>query len=76
VFACRTANLPPGSPGQVIVIANMGPQPYPVYSIPAWPWLGVALTEIGYPNAPPFWDPGTGTLTLSLGAFSARVFRT
>jgi hypothetical protein len=54
----------------------MGPQPYPVYSIPAWPRLGAALTQIGYPNAPPFWDPGAGTLTLSLGAFSARVFRT
>jgi 1,4-alpha-glucan branching enzyme len=77
VFAyCRTANLPLGSPGQVIVIANMGPQSYTVYNIPGWPWLGIALTEIGYPNAPPVWNPEPGTLTLSLGAFSARVFRT
>jgi 1,4-alpha-glucan branching enzyme len=77
VFAyCRTADLALGSPGQVIVIANMGPQSYPVYSIPAWPWVGAALTEIGYPNTPPVSNPGAGTLTLSLGAFSARVFRT
>jgi len=76
VFAyCRTANLPLGSPGQVIVIANVGPQSYPVYNIPGWPWLGTELTEIGYPNAPPVWNPGTSAYTFA-GPFSARVFRT
>ena len=77
VFAyCRTANLALGSPGQVIVIANMGPQPYPVYNIPGWPWGGSGLVEIGYADSAPVWDGGAETLTLSLGAFAARVFVT
>jgi 1,4-alpha-glucan branching enzyme len=77
VFAyCRTAGQPLGSAGQVIVIANMGPQPYAVYNIPGWPWGGSVLTEIGYPGALPTWDAGSGLLSLSLNPFSARVFRT
>jgi hypothetical protein len=35
-----SANLPLDSQRPVIVIANVGPQPYPVYSIPAWPGWG------------------------------------
>lgn len=77
VFAyCRTAGQPLGSSGQVIVIANMGPQPYPVYNIPGWPWGSSALTETGYPDAAPAWNPASGTVSLSLNPFSARVFRT
>jgi 1,4-alpha-glucan branching enzyme len=77
VFAyCRTGGEVLGSSGQVIVVANMGPQWYPVYNIPQWPWNGTALTEVGYPDAPPAWDSSTGMLSLSLNQFSARVFRT
>jgi len=77
VFAyCRTGARPLGATGQVIVIANMGPQAYPVYNIPGWPWNGSALQEIGYSGSTPAWNPGTGMLSLSLDAFSARVFRT
>ena len=77
VFAyCRTGGKPLGSPGQVIVIANMGPQSYSVYQIPGWPWNGSALTEVGYPAALPAWDSGSGTLSLALDPFAARVFQT
>ncbi|HEV3145525.1 MAG TPA: alpha-amylase family glycosyl hydrolase [Gemmataceae bacterium] len=77
VFAyCRTGGKPLGSSGQVIVIANMGPQSYSVYSIPGWPWNGSALTEVGYPAALPTWDTGSGMLTLALNPFTARVFQT
>ncbi len=77
VFAyCRTAGKPLGSSGQVVVIANMGPQSYSVYNIPGWPWNGSALTEAGYPAVLPAWDPGSGMLSLALGPFAARVFQT
>ena len=77
VFAyCRTGGQPLGVSGQVIVIANMGPQPFPIYVIPGWRWGGSALTEIGYPNAAPLYNPMTGTLSLSLNPFEARVFMT
>ncbi len=77
VFAyCRTAGQALGVPGQVVVVANMGAQAYPVYNIPAWPWEGSAITEIGYPDSSPVWDPAAGILSLSLDAFAARVFRT
>jgi 1,4-alpha-glucan branching enzyme len=76
VFAyCRTAGQALGSTGQVIVVANMGPQAYPVYNIPQWPWNGAALTEIGYPNTPPSWNSDTGMLSLAMDQFSARVFK-
>ena len=65
-----------GTTGQVIVIANMGPQAFPTYNIPGWPWGGIALTETGYPNTLPVYDATSGTLTLSLIPFSVRVFST
>jgi len=58
------------------VIANMGPQPFPIYVIPGWRWGGVTLTEIGYPNAAPLYNPMTEALSLSLNPFEARVFKT
>jgi hypothetical protein len=58
------------------VIANMGPDVFPIYNVPAWPWAGAVLTEVGYPAAAPVWNAATGELSLSLNAFSARVFRT
>jgi len=77
VFAyCRTGGQPLGVSGQVIVIANMGPQSFPIYVIPGWRWGGSALTEIGYPNTLPGYNPMTGTLSLSLNPFEARVFKT
>jgi hypothetical protein len=77
VFAyCRTNGLPLGTAGQVVVVANMGWDAFPVYSIPAWPWKGAALTEVGYPAAAPSWNSGSGWLSLALNPFSARVFET
>jgi 1,4-alpha-glucan branching enzyme len=77
VFAyCRTNGQALGTPGQVAVIANMGPDVFPIYNVPAWPWAGAVLTEVGYPAAAPVWNAATGELSLSLNAFSARVFRT
>jgi len=76
VFAyCRSAGQPLGTAGQVIVIANMGPQAFSSYDIPGWRWGSVPLTEIGYANAAPAYNGMTGALSLSLGAFEARVFR-
>jgi len=77
VFAyCRTAGLPLGNAGQVIVIANMGPDSFPSYDIPGWRWGASALNEIGYPATAPAYNGITGALNLSLNPFSARVFTT
>ena len=77
VFAySRTGGRPLGTPGQVVVIANMGPQSYATYNIPGWPWKGLALTEAGYPAPLPAWNSASGTLSLALNPFSARVFLT
>jgi len=77
VFAyCRTGAANLGQPGQVIVVANMGPQAYAPYGIPNWPWNGSTLTEVGYPAALPTWNSGSGTLSLALGPFAVRVFQT
>lgn len=73
---CRTAGQPLGSSGQVIVIANMGAQAYPVYSIPSWRWGGSTLSEVGYPADAPIYNGMTGALSLSLNPFAARVFTT
>jgi 1,4-alpha-glucan branching enzyme len=76
VFAyCRGAGAPVGSLGQVIVIANMGAEGFASYDIPDWPWNGTTLTEIGYPDPAPVYNPVLGTLSLSLGSFEARVFK-
>ena len=41
VFAyCRSGGKPLGNAGQLIVIANMGPQPFPTYNLPGWRWSG------------------------------------
>jgi 1,4-alpha-glucan branching enzyme len=77
VFAyCRTAGQALGTAGQVVVIANMGPDSFPVYNIPGWPWQGSALTEAGYPAAAPAWNAAAGELSVTLNPFSARVFQT
>jgi 1,4-alpha-glucan branching enzyme len=77
VFAyCRTGGQPLGTAGQVIVIANMGPQSFPTYIIPGWRWGGSSLTEVGYPDTGPVYNPMTGSLSLSLNSFEGRVFTT
>lgn len=77
VFAyCRTGGQALGVTGQVVVVANMGPDVFPVYNVPGWPWEGMALTEVGYPGAAPVWNAAAGELSLALNAYSARVFRT
>lgn len=76
VFAyCRTAGQTLGNAGQVIAIANMGPQAFPNYDIPGWRWGGSVLTEVGYPHTPPSYNPLTGAFSLSLDAFEVRVFK-
>jgi 1,4-alpha-glucan branching enzyme len=70
----RTGGVKLGSPGQVIVLANMGAQRFPVYDIPAWPWQARALTEIAPDGLPPRYDPAREVLSLGLDAFQARVF--
>jgi len=70
---CRTAGLALGSSGQVIVVANAGPDAFPTYGIPAWPWAAAPLTEVGYAHTAPTYDP-SGTLWLSLDSFEVRVF--
>ncbi len=74
VFAyCRSAGQPLGTAAQVIVIANMGPQPFSTYDIPGWRWGSSGLTEIGYSNSTPTYNPMTGALSLSLNPFEARI---
>ena len=75
----RTAGNPLGSLGQVIVLANMGPQKFLAYQLPDWPWQSQAIAEIGAMGPltdPPVYDPHSLTLTLGLDAFQVRVFTT
>ena len=81
VFAfCRTDGRPLGSPNQVIVVANCGPQNFPVYDIPNFPWgYSNPLMEKGTPagaGTPHLQAGTTTTLTLSLAPFQVRVFTT
>ena len=77
----RTAGNGIGNTGQVIVLANMGTEKFPVYVIPNWPWGGRPLTEAATPGAPgpmpppvPVYDGISNSLTLALDAFQVRVF--
>ena len=75
----RTAGNPVGNLGQVIVLANMGPQKFPSYEVPGWPWQARPVTEIGAMGPltdQPIYDAGSGALTLGLDAFQVRVFTT
>jgi 1,4-alpha-glucan branching enzyme len=73
---CRTGATPLGSTGQVIVLANLGAEKFPVYEVPGWPWRGLALTEVGPVATPPRYDATRGVLSLSLDAFQVRVLTT
>jgi hypothetical protein len=70
---CRTAAAPLGGAGQVIVLANMGPDKFHVYEVPSWPWAGMALSEICAADVP-MYDPARDVLSLGLDAFQVRVF--
>jgi 1,4-alpha-glucan branching enzyme len=75
----RTAGSPVGNIRQVIVMANMGPQKFPSYDVPDWPWRALPVTEIGEMGPltdRPIYDAGSGGLTLGLDAFQVRVFTT
>jgi 1,4-alpha-glucan branching enzyme len=71
----RTGGAGRGSVGQVIVLANMGPDKFATYVVPGWPWGATALVEIGNPGAPPpTHDANENSLSLALDAFEVRVF--
>jgi pullulanase/glycogen debranching enzyme len=71
----RTGGTAIGSTGQVIVLANMGSEKFPIYNLPAWPWSENRLAEIGNTGAAaPIYNPAARTLSLLLDAFQARVF--
>ena len=75
----RTAGNPVGNLGQVIVMANMGPQKFTPYEVPGWPWQALPVTEIGAMGPftdRPAYDAGSGSLALGLDAFQVRVFTT
>lgn len=75
VFACaRTGGQPPGSPGQVLVIANCGGEGYERYALD-WPWAGMALSEHGGLGQPPPAIAGQRA-ELALLPFQVRVFST
>ncbi|NCD18994.1 MAG: hypothetical protein EOL89_03260 [Actinobacteria bacterium] len=75
VFAyCRTAGQPLGSPGQVVVVANAGPQDYPQYGVP---WVWHHWRERGSrPGAAPLVGVGNGWADIALAPFEVRVFET
>jgi 1,4-alpha-glucan branching enzyme len=75
VFAyCRTDGMPLGSPGQVIVVANMCGQSFPTFTFPGWPWGTSALTETAPASTsfPPSY--AAAGFTVDLAAFEVRVF--
>ncbi len=71
----RTGGGAVGTAGQVIVLANMGAEKFPVYDIPGWPWGAIGLIEIGESGASArVYDSRINTLTLAMDAFQVRVF--
>ncbi|MGB9073225.1 MAG: alpha-amylase family glycosyl hydrolase [Terriglobales bacterium] len=83
VFAyCRTGGQPLGSQDQVIVLANCGPQNFPVFDFPTFTasWGdGGGLREHGAPAgavSSQITSDGSRTLSLSLAPFQVRVFST
>jgi len=83
VFAyCRTGGQPLGSQNQVIVLANCGPQNFPVFDFPNFPTTwggGGGLEEHGTPTgavSPQITSHGSRTLSVSLAPFQVRVFST
>jgi 1,4-alpha-glucan branching enzyme len=76
VFAyCRSAGLPLGAGGQVVVVANMGGDDFPVYEVP-WPWKNGWSERGAAPGAAPPMRVDGSRAALSLHAFEVRVFET
>jgi hypothetical protein len=74
VFAyCRTVGLPLGTGGQIVVVANLGPDGYPGYILP-WPWRGACTERGSRPGTAPLPTLGNGSASLSLQPFEVRVF--
>jgi hypothetical protein len=77
VFAyCRTAGRALGSTGQVVVLVNAGPQDYPEFVFPGWPWPAVVEHGAGARGAPLRLLPGAGAMATSLAPFQVRVLTT
>lgn len=77
---CRTNGKPLGSPNQVVVLANCGPQNFPVFDYP-WFWPDRSqLQERGTPasalSAQVRNRNGALVMTVSLAPFQVRVFTT
>ena len=77
---CRTNDQALGSANQVVVLANCGPQNFPVFDFP-WYWPDRSqLQEHGTPSGA--LSPqvstrnGSGVMSLSLAPFQVRVFTT
>ncbi|MBF0305385.1 MAG: alpha amylase C-terminal domain-containing protein [Alphaproteobacteria bacterium] len=76
VFAyCRTGGRPLGDGGQVVVVANCGPDAYSNYTIP-WPWTGASAERGRSPVTSTFFQKGGASVTLTLAPFEVRVFET
>jgi 1,4-alpha-glucan branching enzyme len=77
VFAyCRTGGQPLGSSGQVVVVANTGPDNFPIFNLP-WRWTNARqLGEVGTPLGAMNPQVTGNTLSLSLAPFQVRVFTT
>jgi 1,4-alpha-glucan branching enzyme len=76
VFAyCRTSGRVLGSAGQVIVVANAGAQTYSDFVFPYWPWGSIPEVAIPLSGTPAQFPVGQTHMSLSLGPFQVRVFR-
>jgi 1,4-alpha-glucan branching enzyme len=74
VFAyCRTAGRPLGAHGQIVVVANLGPDDFPEYVLP-WPWTRPWTERGAPPGAGTVRTPGNGSATVRLRPFEVRVF--
>ncbi len=81
VFAyCRTGGQDLGNHNQVIVVANCGPDNFPIFDFPNFPWADSnSLKEYGKPTgalSPQITNHNGRSLSLSLAPFQVRVFRT
>ena len=76
VFAyCRTGGRALGAAGQVIVVANAGAQTYSDFALPYWPWGSIPEVAVPLSGTSAQFPLGQTRMSLSLGPFQARVFR-
>ena len=72
---CRTSGRALGSTGQVIVVANAGAQTYADFVFPYWLWGSIPEVAVPLSGTPAQFPLGQTRMSLSLGPFQARVFR-